>query len=196
MGSYNKKSIKQKALKTRTFSRAAEKRVRQNIVRAQKEMLKEFDSHPATQELLQGADGANITKTLGNYGNLFSFIGFGEHERPVEKVRNLLIKFPRIKGGGQFRKDRYYFNVSIPTVEDLRFVAAMPWEAGKSWVEGIETGISGFGYYMSKLFGDSNKSRSGSAIQVDARIRGGDYKPTPYMSIITKKLITLILAGR
>ena len=70
----------------------------------------------------------------------------------------------------------------------------MPWEMGRSWVEGIETSISGFSYYMANLF-DVNKSRSGSAIQSEHEVRKAVYKRMPYMSEILKKFDTRLLGG-
>jgi hypothetical protein len=44
----------------------------------------------------------------------------------------------------------------------------MPWESGKNWVQSIESGISGFNYYLAKA---AEASRSGSAIQIDGKVR-------------------------
>lgn len=195
MGSYNKKSIRKKALRTKSFSKAAEKKIIHNLTRARRVMLNEFDGHPITREILQGASGTNVSKTLSGYGNLFSFIGFSAGSNPIGKVRSLLIQYPRIKGKGGTRNKKYFL-ISIPDTEDFRMVAGMPWESGRSWVEGIETGISGFGYYMANLFGEDIKSRSGSAVQMNQKIRGGNYKPAPYISGIINKLIVAILAGK
>ena len=52
--------------------------------------LADFDRHPVTKELKQGADGANISGTLGGVGNLFSFIGFYSADRPTDQVREVL----------------------------------------------------------------------------------------------------------
>ena len=194
MGSYNRKSIMRKAIKTRAFSKAAQKKVINNLRRAKRVMLEEFDSHPVTKEISQGSKGINLTKTLGGYGNLFSFIGFNENSNPVEKVRNFLGYWPRIKGK-RVSGNKHYYIISIPDVADFGVVASMPWEMGRSWVEGVETGISGFGYYMANVFGKDIKSRSGSAIQIDNRIRSEHYRPTPYLAPIIKKLVIAILAG-
>ena len=69
--------------------------------------------------------------------------------------------------------------IQIPEIEDFRDVAPMPWEPGRSWVEGIERGISGFSYYI-----NSNRpsSRSGKGIQTEKRIRIMAFKNTKYMS--------------
>ena len=38
--------------------------------------MQDFDRHPITRELQQGASSTNMSGTLGGTGNLFSFIGF------------------------------------------------------------------------------------------------------------------------
>ena len=48
----------------------AEKIVEEN----KRVMLAEFDAHPVTKEIKTGPDAQNSSKTLGGYGNLFSFI--------------------------------------------------------------------------------------------------------------------------
>jgi hypothetical protein len=75
----------------------------------------------------------------------------------------------------------------MPKIEDFRMVASMPWESGRSWVEGVETGISGFSYYMANLFGQ--KSRSGTAVQSENKIRTGSHRPMPYITPIIQKFI-------
>jgi hypothetical protein len=186
MGSYNIKSIKRKAVKSSGFSRAAQNKVTGNLAKAKKRMISEFDNHAITREIASGANGSNISKTLNGYGNLFSFIGFSNGSDPLNKVRNLLISIPRIKSR-KSRSGRVDFIISMPKIEDFRMVASMPWESGRSWVEGVETGISGFGYYMANLFGQ--KSRSGTAVQSENKIRTGSHRPMPYITPIIQKFI-------
>ena len=62
----------------------------------------------------------------------------------------------------------------------------MPWAPGRSWAKGIETGISGLGYYL-KVSRDS--SRSGLGIQSPRKLRrkGTRFKNTSYISALIKK---------
>ena len=62
----------------------------------------------------------------------------------------------------------------------------MPWATGRSWARGIESGISGLGYYL-KVSRDS--SRSGLGIQSPRRVRasGVKFKNTQYISALIKK---------
>ena len=75
---------------------------------------------------------------------------------------------------------------TIPEMKIINSVTPMPWESGRSWVRGIERGISGFGYYMSTQ--NRRFSRSGTAIQSDSRIRAGSYIPRKYMSEMIRNL--------
>jgi hypothetical protein len=60
----------------------------------------------------------------------------------------------------------------------------MPWAKGRSWAEGIEKGISGFGRYLNS---DRLNSRSGTGIEVDSVIRKGKFSNTPYISALLNK---------
>ena len=64
----------------------------------------------------------------------------------------------------------------------------MPWAKGRSWVRGVEHGMSGIGQYM---YGnkDFSQSRSGSAIQNKGKLRGGNFRNTSYISEIRRNFI-------
>ena len=195
MGSYNKKSIARKVIRSKAFAKGAERRMASNLTKAKRIMVNEFDNHPVTREISQGPGGMNLTRSLGGYGNLFSFIGLEEDDSSVSKVRSLLMQIPKITGK-KTSKNGISFTVSVPTVKDFRAVSRMPWEMGRSWVEGVETGISGFSYYMGNLFGrNMNKSRSKTAIQADHEVRAGAFRPMPYMSEILRKFAIVMFRG-
>jgi hypothetical protein len=163
-------------------------------MKAKSLMMNDFDNHPISKEISQGAEGVNLSKTLGGYGNLFSFIGFGRGSTPVVAVRNMLIQYPKISSR-RASGSKFIFDISIPTLNDFSAVSKMPWEGGRSWVTSVESNISGFSRYMYDTFGDGAKSRSGKAIQVDRQIRAESYRPMPYMSEIIKRLVINITAG-
>jgi hypothetical protein len=127
-------------------------------------MLKEFDQHPVTQEILWGPRALNISGTLDGYGNLFSFIGFYQGDRPTDTLRMLLDL------GTQFhqtiyRNKTWYFRVRLPTKQAIEEVTQMPWERGNSWAFAVEHQISGLSHYMYKSWVGAN-SRSGMGIQL------------------------------
>ena len=157
--------------------------------------LKEFDSHPVTKEISQGADGVNLTNTLSGKGNLFSFIGFSKSSDPLGPVREVLksslnlSRKQRKKKGAKGMVAGYRYELSFPTFASFDLVSRMPWESGNSWVEGVEKGISGYSNYMYFRFGEGKdslkaKSRSGKAIQVKKNINAGVFKTTQYITEI------------
>lgn len=167
----------------KALRREFEKKVKREFKEIKAEMIKEFLSHPVTQEIMEGPSAANISGTLGGVANLFSFIGFDSGDQPVapileslETVNIIYNKEYTEKGIG------VSFNVFLPTVEDIFAITPLPWATGRSWAEGIERGISGLGHLLRK-----NKGRSGAAIQTSVKVRGGRFQNTPYISSFIKR---------
>lgn len=162
------------------------KAFQQRIVAAfdkiKQEMLDEFLAHPVSVEIQAGPEAENSSGTLGGYGNLFSFIGFNDGENPLEPIIELL-QSSRI----EYSKDTqngFLMKIFIPSKEDIFATTPMPWATGRSWAEGIERGISGFGRYLNT---DSNSSRSGTGIEAQSVIRRGKFKNSPYISALLSK---------
>jgi hypothetical protein len=146
------------------------------------EMIQEFLNHPVTVEIRNGPGSDNVSGTLGGQGDLFSFIGFYEEDDPIEPILKILddirvTNFSMIKSG-------WSYTVEMPTSKDIFAVTPMPWASGRSWAKGIESGISGLGYMLRRR---SEVSRSGEAIQIKTKLRGGKYKPVPYISSLINK---------
>jgi hypothetical protein len=136
------------------------------------EMLKSFDSHPVTVEIENGSNSTNTSRTLGGYGNLFSFIGFIEGSDPLGPVRQRL-KSTTIRKTSQ-KNGVFDFITNEPSREELFSMTKISsfrteFEGGRSWLDGIETGLSGLGFYLYNQKKNFDSSRSGNAIQ----IRGG-----------------------
>ena len=72
------------------------------------------------------------------------------------------------------------------TVQELFDSTPLPWASGRSWLKGIETGLSGLGRYLNI---DAENSRSGGGIQSQNKIRSGAFKKTPYISKILNNFI-------
>jgi hypothetical protein len=146
------------------------------------ELIQEFLNHPITQEIKAGPNATNTSGTLNGKGNLFSFIGFYEDDDPIQDILNILesieVKFIRdIKSGNQF-------SINFPDAKDIFAVTPMPWASGRSWAKGIESGISGLGFYM---FKKSSQSRSGEGIQTSVSINSVRFKNTQYISALLAK---------
>lgn len=148
------------------------------------QMISEFLNHPVTIELKGGLNASNISGTLrGRNGNLFSFIGFNSGEDPTKAIEEVLqsteFRFSRLT------TKSIEFSVSVPDAKEVFAATPMPWAPGRSWAKGIESGISGLGYYLNKVTADS---RSGRGVQTSKKIsEGSRFKNTQYMSAILKK---------
>jgi len=168
----------------KAFQRKAEALVKEKYEESKDNFLNNFESHPVTKELDGGNNAANISTTLNGIGNLFTFIGFYQNDTPIGKLRNAIKKqfsFKKSKTNTGVR-----FIITHPTLNKLKQETPMPWETGKSWVAGIEKGISGFGNYMYKRFVEG---RSKKGLQAKDTIRQGSYKPTRYMSELIDSFI-------
>jgi hypothetical protein len=117
-------------------------------------------------------------------GSLFGFIGFNQNDEPITVVREMLktsyIAFIRTKGA------IVDFKVYYPSKDELFDATPLPYATGRSWLKGIETGLSGLGRYLNI---ESDASRSGGGIQSQSQVRGGRFKNTKYISEILNNFI-------
>lgn len=152
-------------------------------------MIAEFNSHPVTVEIKAGPYASNYSDTLAgaNGGNLFSFIGFEQDSDPIAPI---LEKLNSIKISSQTEYGTSFLNITMPKVEEVWDVTPMPWQQGRSWAKGIESGISGLNYYLFSLKKEFKNSRSGPAIQASKARSGARYIPTQYLSTLFKKYRT------
>jgi hypothetical protein len=180
MNSVNVKSIKEKAFSSKKVEKTSEKIGEKILEKAKKTFLSEFDNHPVTKEILAGPEGSNISGSLRGKGNLFSFIGFESNSSPIEVLRKFLEESFSVKKKGS-SKDRIQYQISGPNINKIKSQTPMPWESGRSWVHGIEKGISGFSFYLFKKF---KGSRSGTGLQSKSEVNSLSFKPTKYLSKI------------
>jgi hypothetical protein len=154
---------------------------------AKRDLLDDFESHPVTREIESGPMGGNDSGTLGGYGNLFSFIGFHQGANPIDTLRDILDSYrintmrPHIVKkniGVDFK-----FRISGPSMEEIENITYLNW-LGKSWVRGVERGMSGIGNYLATA--GAAGSRSGGGIQATQRMRGSAYRPTKYVSSLLR----------
>jgi hypothetical protein len=124
-------------------------------------------NHPITKEIQQGSASLNSSGTLSGYGNLFTFIGFESGSSPIDAIKRefdkTVIRFRTLTDDGPI------WNIYLPAPEDIWDVTPMPWAEGRSWAKGIETGISGVGWYLYNQKKNYPQSRSGPAIQVKSK---------------------------
>jgi hypothetical protein len=181
MAELDYKSLNINVGKLRVVKDAAFELVESKLDSAKNSLLNDFNSHIITREIEAGESSYNISRTLGGYGNLFSFIGFQSGSNPVEIVRTLIDKiriikksYSKVVSNGTIIS----FNLKTPKISEFESQTPMPWASGRSWLTSIEKGISGFNYFLSKrLFG-----RSDGGIQADSKVRQSSYAPTPYFT--------------
>lgn len=153
------------------------------VEKLKKEMISNFLRLPVTKEIMAGPKSTNLSGTLGGYGNLFSFIGFSEGDRPIDPIVELLSQT-------NFRVTRFNRNgsakltVEMPSREQIFKVTPLPWATGISWAQRIEVGMSGLGMYLNT---STPKSRSSRGVQAKNKIRSGKFSNTSYVSAFLKK---------
>lgn len=161
-----------------------QKRFQKAFQKIKNEMIADFMNHPVTLEINGGTAARNISGTLNGITNLFSFIGFDKGSDPIRDIEDLLyetdFEFVRTTSNS------IEFVVNIPDAKDIFDITPMPWSPGRSWVKGVETGISGLGYYLKT---ERNTSRSGLGIQSTKQVRkkGVKFKNTTYISQFLKE---------
>jgi hypothetical protein len=151
----------------------------QQFNKIKNEFIEEFMNHPITQEIQGGISATNSSGTLGGITNLYSFIGFDEGTDPIRPIEELLKKSNyRVLFNNRSAEATVIFD--IPTAAQIFEITPMPWAIGRSWARGIETGISGLGYYLKK----TKNSRSGLGVQsTSQQVRSGVmFKNSKYIS--------------
>jgi len=191
----NFKSFQEYLVKDKKIQRSIINIVEPKVESEKYKLIQEFESHPVSSEISSGPGGSNVSGTLGGYGNLFSFIGFSGGD-PVSAWSNFLRKaiFLNKKINTEISGDRIVFNLSVQSVtdQDLLSIARMPWEGGRSWIKAIETSISGFSFYISKM----GAGRSGGGLQSkNQKKSGGSFTPVPYWSKMWGNFIKNINQG-
>ena len=169
--------------KDKDFVLARRNAIKKEFEKIKNEMLDEFNDHPVTREIEAGIDASNISGTLNNITNLFSFIGFSAGDNPTAPIKDLLQKSTfRIHGGTASGVALATFE--IPSAKTIFSATPLPWASGRSWARGIERGISGLGYYLRK----SQGSRSGFGIQAKKQVQKGvRFRNTQYISALISK---------
>ncbi len=170
--------IEKQAVRESSFKKEVKSVIKKEFEDIHKQFLDKFNSHPVTQEIEGGVFSSNISKTLGGLGNLFTYIGFDSGSDPIRPLRQLLTTYEL-----QYHNRKNYISVRVkaPTKEEAFAVTPMPWATGRSWARGIERGISGLGQYLVKS-NRVGRSRSGYAIETQARVRGGRFSNRSYIS--------------
>lgn len=169
--------------KDKTYQKEVVLQISQEFEKIKQQILNEFDNHPVTKEINDGISASNISGTLDGITNLYSFIGFNEGDNPTKAIRDMLEKstYKIITNTNGISSIASF---EIPTSQEIFAITPMPWATGRSWARGIETGISGIGYYLKV----EKNSRSGLGIQNKRQVRSNiRFKNIPYISALINK---------
>jgi hypothetical protein len=186
---FEKSIAKSKFLETKMY-KVAEKR----FSAAKDKFSEEFNNHPVTIEIDSGPNASNISSTLGGFGNLFSFIGFNSGSSPTTTIKRSIASLRLLPRQAYLKITKSSvvsgWEISVSEIKNIGQRTKMPWESGRSWLVGIENGISGFSNYIYKKF--ISNSRSGSGIQSQSSERGGSFRPVPYFFDMYSKFLKRI----
>jgi hypothetical protein len=200
-GAISKALTKKGGINTRV-ERQIRNKAEVKLGKAIKEFTRNVRDHPVSKEIDGGPEEENLSGTLGGYGNLFSYIGFDDGSDPVGEVLDLILQHrlaaaassriipaPTVgaRGFWKIRSATLEFSWRVVGMDKSKLFtatrSAVPW-MGKSWLKGIESGISGLGAYLYVEDGNFRNSRSGTAVQTQTRLRSGGYRPVSYISAL------------
>ena len=166
------KSINEAVFASRDYKvkteKVARKYVEELLTRRKQALISELNRHSITKEIEMGVEAVNISKTLGGYGNLFSFIGFIDGDKPTEKLRILLESISYKTPKYDITSGSWIFNIELPNEKAIIDATPIPWQDGAGWALEIEKGISGLGHYLNTK---SIRSRSGGGLEVANKVR-------------------------
>ena len=155
----------------RHLHKKLEARAQLEFEKIKDEMIDAFNSHEVTIEIEEGPSADNSSGTLGGHGNLFSFIGFTAGEKPTSTIRDRLLE-TKLKIQSK-RGQVLNMETTEPTRQEIFELTPLPWAGGRSWADGIETGISGLGKYLYDEGKTFSKSHSGTALQLGGGKKSG-----------------------
>ena len=174
-------SLKGQILKDRNVVREFDRIAQEQFQKIKKKMLSAFESHQVTKDL-ESFGGSDLVPR----GTLFGFLGFEKGQNPIEPLRDILNRGTTLRPGRiRMQQGERVYVATIPTKDELYAATPLPWAPGRSWLKGVEFGISGLGNYMVVT---SSSSRSGEGIQVENANLGGRFRNVKYISSILKNM--------
>jgi hypothetical protein len=117
-------------------------------------------------------------------------LGFYRGQQPVAIIRDVFEQSIKVRNKkGKLKKLSatsflWEFDIDIPSPAEIYRLTPLEWSS-RSWVRGVERGISNA---TKTVFLDSDRSRSGVALQTNTNIGFINFRPTPYITEILNKL--------
>lgn len=164
------------------------------FVFAKQQMLKEFDEHAVTKELINKPETSELLDRE-HPGSLFAFIGFYAGENPTNEVRDFLSEHSLlIRENPKITVTKnsitYNFKVRVPSKTQMfeQFPSPDGWTS-MGWLELIEKGTSTAASFIFAVKDKDVKkfekySRSGRGLQNTNYSGGGVFLPRKYISEI------------
>ena len=211
----NFEAIVVQVAKSPAFKAAALRQAKLDVRLAKEELLEEFDNHIVTQELEDGPTASNVSGTLDGLsshgGNLFSFLGFFEWDKPTTTIRNALkrnidilntnVLFSQYSKGGLITVG---FRVNTLNIDDFEDIIEYPdgYQSG-NLLKDLEKGeVKGLSHYIYDEDFGVYGSRSGTGLEAKTRkgklikIRDGDKNSAiPYIGKLLDDFARKLRAG-
>lgn len=170
---FDNNAILAKMLKSEGIQKQAYALVADKVAEEKRVLIDSFLDSDVTKEIQAGPDVAPSKILPYGYGNLFSFLGFEEGSDPIAPVVDELNKIS-VTQKPIVTSRTWQFKIRVPSEDDIEHASPMHWETGRSWIDAITRGLSGFSHYLHSL--TKRRGRSSGGIQTEEPIRpGGEY---------------------
>lgn len=198
-------SVRKQMARRPNYRRLMTAEAKKDFIAIKNKMMEEFNSHKVTREIEEGSSAENISGSLPK-GNLFSFIGFIQGDNPTDDIREVL-RDVFVIGSIAVNSSRGTVSFSVPDKKEVLLAiwekTPLEWAPGRSWADGIETGLSGLGQYIYSSEGfNKDSSRSMTGLQTKSRIKkikdsgnfakGTVFKPKKYIRAIINNAINKV----
>lgn len=162
------------------------KNLERKFERALNLFLDEVSQHPVSQELRDWTTPSAFLQGSST-GSLFGFIGFQASYRPVDDLLDYLRNNIRFIPAKKLSiSGATIITYTIPSKDDFSARFPLFWEGQNGWVNSIERGISGLGYFLSVR---TASSRSTEGIQSQYLVNpGANFSGTPYLTPLFQRL--------
>lgn len=153
--------------------------------------VNDLDNDPVSMEI-KAADSIKTSRFIGGQGsrkygaNLFTFIGFEEGSDPIGDLLSLVKNSFKINRNSKLINGKYSFKVTFPSESLLKAENPFPEGFnGRSWITGIEKGISNVINYIRK----SGFGRSGGGVQIKGEVNKTFKPKRDYFSTKYRKFV-------
>jgi len=170
--------------RTPEYTKYVKRLINEEFLKIKNKLITDFNNHPVTVEIDAGVNASNTSDTLDGQGNLFTYIGFKEGDKPTNKIRDLFERSIFLSSIIFSRNGQFRVVIAYPKPHTVFQQTPLPWADGRSWAEGIERGLPGLGMYLHK---DVPSSRSGKGTQATTKVRPGSFRNRSYITQLIRE---------